>query len=283
MAGAGRGVLYKCDVATRLDDADRRGILDPGAAPFERTRFAPAADLAAVVDWHWLVRWDLRGQPAYASAVLPYPSANLAVGTARAGLHGVCTRRFVATLGGAGWTLGTKLKPGACRALVDRPAHQLTDRVLAIDELFGPRGARFVRESDEAGRVADVERLLAGATGFLRDQLRPTPEIAAAVALVELAQRDRTILRVDALAARAGRSVRAVERAFRDHVGVAPKWVLCRFRIHEATTRAAAGERLDWAALAVELGYADQAHLIREFKAQVGTTPEHYAARQRPR
>jgi AraC-like DNA-binding protein len=40
----------------------------------------------------------------------------------------------------------------------------------------------------------------------------------------------------------------------------------------------AAGDRLDWAALALELGYFDQAHFARDFKAQLGKTPREYAA-----
>ena len=37
------------------------------------------------------------------------------------------------------------------------------------------------------------------------------------------------------------------------------------------------GRDCDWAALALDLGYADQAHLIRDFKKIVGRTPVEYA------
>jgi AraC-like DNA-binding protein len=55
-----------------------------------------------------------------------------------------------------------------------------------------------------------------------------------------------------------------------------PKWVIARFRLLDAAAAAHSGERVDWAVLAAELGYADQAHLTRAFTAVVGTPPETY-------
>jgi hypothetical protein len=51
-----------------------------------------------------------------------------------------------------------------------------------------------------------------------------------------------------------------------------------RARLHEAAERADSGEVVDWAALAFDLGYADQAHLTREFTATIGEPPTRYAA-----
>ena len=95
--------------------------------------------------------------------------------------------------------------------------------------------------------------------------------------VVLVAQTDTTLVRVAQLAERTGRTVRALERMFRTHLGVAPKAVLRRFRVQEAALRLADGGDVDFAALATALGYFDQAHFTRDFKAQVGTTPAHYA------
>ena len=57
-----------------------------------------------------------------------------------------------------------------------------------------------------------------------------------------------------------------------------PKWVLQRIRLHEAAERMADGEG-DWASLALDLGYFDQAHFIKAFKAVVGRSPADYALR----
>jgi AraC-like DNA-binding protein len=94
-----------------------------------------------------------------------------------------------------------------------------------------------------------------------------------------LAQNDRSIAQVEDLARAAALSVRTVHRLFERYVGVGPKWIIRRSRVQEAAERVAANARVDWAELAQELGYHDQAHLIRDFKAQVGFTPAVYAAR----
>jgi AraC-like DNA-binding protein len=74
--------------------------------------------------------------------------------------------------------------------------------------------------------------------------------------------------------------MRRLQRLFSDYVGVGPKWVIRRYRLHEAAARAADGAGLDLVRLAAELGYADQAHLTRDFTAMVGVPPARYARAQ---
>ncbi len=57
---------------------------------------------------------------------------------------------------------------------------------------------------------------------------------------------------------------------------MSPAWVIRRWRIVEAADRAAVGDEVVWADLAADLGYADQAHLVRDFTAHLGTTPAAY-------
>ena len=64
-------------------------------------------------------------------------------------------------------------------------------------------------------------------------------------------------------------------------VNVSPKWVIARYRIHEALDRVHENNVKGWASLALDLGYADQAHFIRDFKGLVGATPLLYQTRAR--
>ena len=73
-------------------------------------------------------------------------------------------------------------------------------------------------------------------------------------------------------------SVRTIQRRFREYVGVGPKWVLQRYRLHDAAERMAGGQVADWPQLALDLGYFDQAHFINDFSAAIGTPPAEYAA-----
>ena len=270
-------VLYKRDMDRRIAEGSFRGILNPGAGEgmFTLTRYDPAPDLAALVDRHWAIRWDLRGRSPHAQETLPYPQVNLVFGTQRPGLHGVGTKRFVAALEGEGWVIGTKFRAGGFRPFWRAPIRELTDHSLTVIEAFGDEGAAIDgavhAAHDDAERIALIEDFLRACRLELDD------DAALAARIVLLAQSEPSIARVSELALRAGVSVRRLQRVFSSHVGVSPSWVIRRFRVQEAADRVAQGNVADWPSLAGQLGYCDQAHFIREFKAQIGRTPGEYA------
>ena len=112
-----------------------------------------------------------------------------------------------------------------------------------------------------------------------------TPRSAAAFAiyLVERTASDRTLSRVEDVAAIADLDVRALQRAFRTYVGVSPKWILRRYRLHEAAEQLKGMRPPALAALAASLDYADQSHFARDFKRVVGQTPRSFARDWAPR
>lgn len=269
----------------RIPAEGGRGILHPHAIDgrFTLARHAPASDLADLVDRHWTIRWDLRERGPFAQETLPFPQINLVFGTHRPGLHGVGTRRFVAEIEGEGWVVGTKFRPGGFRPLWNASVRELTGRSVAIAEAFGEEGAALDAAvhaaRTEAERIALVEAFLRARRRGLDEGRGLDEDGALAARAVALAQADPSITRVADLAARVGVTVRKLQRVFGSHVGVSPLWVIRRFRVQEAAERVARGDVTDWSSLAHELGYFDQAHFIREFKAQVGHTPGAYAAR----
>ncbi len=81
---------------------------------------------------------------------------------------------------------------------------------------------------------------------------------------------------MDDVVSRLHLSKRTLQRLFNQYVGVSPKWVIKRYRLHEATELLDNGGVVDWPKLALELGYFDQAHFIKDFKSIVGKTPVEY-------
>lgn len=80
------------------------------------------------------------------------------------------------------------------------------------------------------------------------------------------------------LADAVGTSPCSLQRMFRQHAGVTPLWMIRRYRLIDAAEAARAGSPASWGDLAAELGYADRAHLSREFSAAIGLSPTRYAA-----
>jgi transcriptional regulator GlxA family with amidase domain len=141
--------------------------------------------------------------------------------------------------------------------------------------VFG-RGTSGLRTA-VAGTTDRTERV-AALTRFLLAVPHQPDELSQQIAsLVEEIATRPDITRVAQVAALAGVTIRQLQRRFTEYVGAGPKWVIIRCRLQEAAARAALGTDQDWAALAYELGFADQAHLTRAFSETIGTPPAAYA------
>ena len=257
-----------------------RGVLRPdlAATHIRLDRHKPQDALAPFVDYYWIVRWDLRGQPSYEQTILPHPNVHLVFEASGAGIFGVDRRLFTRSLSGLGLAFGVRFTAGGFRPFWQAPISQLTDRVVPTARLFGPR-AEQTRQAIMNDLDADDGRLTGLAEALLHSVLpEPDPLAGQAAELVSRITDDPGLRRVDQLSASSGLTVRALQRLFADYVGVSPKWVMRRARLHEAAERADSGEPVDWAALAADLGYADQAHLTRDFTVTIGVPPTRYAA-----
>ena len=269
-----------------LTPGEARGILyaRAGAAKFGLSARPAAPALAPLVERYWIVTWDLRGQEPYPQRVLPAPVVNLTFGPgAFTRVTGVDRGVSCCVLAGSGRIFGVRFRPGGFHAFLRAPVSSITDRHVPIPRVFGAAGVAAigeVRDADRAGAgdaelARVVDRFLCGLGAELE------PAARAAAELVEQVAADRGCTRVDGLARLAGVSSRTLQRLFATYVGVSPKWVIRRYRIHEAARRVAAAAdpevRVDWTQLAVDLGYCDQAHFTRDFTAMVGTPPDRYA------
>ncbi len=256
----------------------RDGVLrTPPPDAWSLDRAEPRAALTPFLVWHWSVAWDLRGRDPHHQVTLPHPSPHLVVEPDGAWLYGPNSTRFERTMRGAGRVVGTRFRPGAVRGLLDGPVRDLADQRVDASTVHGLDAraltAAVWAESDTAAAFVLLEDALAPLLSG-----EPDPQAVLADRAVALLEEDRSVHRVPDLAARLGLSVRSVQRLFSEYVGLGPAWVVRRYRLHDAAAAALEGDDVDWARLAAELGYADQAHLVREFSAVVGTPPARYAA-----
>jgi AraC-like DNA-binding protein len=272
-----------------------RGVLRPelAASHLRLDRHRPSDTLAPFVDYYWIPRWDLRGEAAYEQAILPHPNVHLVFEASGAGIFGVDRTLFTRKLSGLGLAFGVRFRAGCFRPFWQAPISQLTDRVVPASRLLGPRAERtrqaimrvFADSSCpfEPGSFYDAPReddarMIALAEALLGSVLPSRDPVAEQVAaMVARITEDPGLRRVDELCVASGLSARTLQRLFADYVGVSPKWVMRRARLHEAAERADSGEPVDWAVLASDLGYADQAHLTRDFTVTIGVPPARYA------
>lgn len=245
-----------------------RGIV-PGApnGDLEHRRVLPSPALAHRVAHFWWVRWNLK-EP-FVAMTLPHPTVHVIFEPpARGVVHGVPERRFERRLDGVGFVFGVKFRPGGFSGLVEGDVRALTNRGVPASEAF--RGVKSLERS--IVKATSMDECVDAAESFFA--LPALSDEAALVRdVVERLEEDHSLVRVEQAAALAGVDVRTLQRLFRRHVGVTPKWVLARYRLHEAAARLTQTPRVSLARLAAELGYADQAHFTRDFTSVVGRSP----------
>lgn len=258
-----------------------RGVLTPGgqADPVSHLRVLPPDTLAPFIAHFWTVRWSL-ASPRVAET-LPHPSVHIVFEVSndeeRAEVTGVHTARFERTLRGQGWVFGVKFRPAAFSILGGpRVMSELRDRVVPLEHVFGKDAPAWARATWQAGSLEEQIKL---AIDILTPRLSPLPPLAVRTRdLVERMAHDRTLCRTTDAAAALHLNVRTLERAFHRYVGTTPKWVLSRYRLHEAAERLKSSSPPSLATLAAELHYADQAHFARDFRSVIGRTPGAFMA-----
>jgi AraC-like DNA-binding protein len=256
----------------------------------------PPPALRPFVDRFWVRTPDAaEGEPetlaapvaqAAPSLILPDGCIDVLIDvhTGVARVVGTMTRAVADPLTARSVLASVRFKPGAAPAFLRVPAAELTDRVVGADEL----GCSWLCTPPAP---AGSELALQAALAALQRSLLERSAAAAPQREVREAARRLFGARaptVDALARELGRSRQHLARQFREHVGVGPKEFARVARLQRAIAavqrspgagsgapgRAAPG----LAALALDLGYFDQAHMARDFNDLAGLTPR--AARE---
>lgn len=272
--------------------ATSAGVLRPEglARTAQLHRADPHPALTHWVENYWTLQWDLPPDAAYESHTLPHPACNLSVelgstrpevGADPVVITGVVTGRFEVSVHGRGSVTAAKFRPGGLVALVGGTASDWRDRVVPARSVLPAdicdRLASLTLDTDRSAALALLERsLFTLSRAATADQSYDT-----LLAVVSDMLGDRTLAQVAQVEARHGLSTRTLQRLFARYVGVGPKWVLARYRIHDAVTELDAGYTGSLAALAASLGWYDQAHFVRDFTRLVGQPPDSYRRRLR--
>lgn len=273
--------------ARRNATATTAGLLRPDefARHVRLTRLPCGPAVGGWVENYWWLRWDLPEGTHFPSSVVAHPACTLSVerghprpeiGAERVVLTGVYRHRFDVDTRGSGWTMGVKFRPSGLAAYAGLDAAMLTDRVVPASahlradlvDAFGALGP----DDCDADCAAAAELALAAR---LPDQ---DPAYDLVLDVVADLLGDRTVVRVEQLEQRHGISRRRLQRIFARYVGVTPKWVLARARMHEAVAELDAGYAGALSDLAIRYGWYDQAHFGRDFVAVTGVTPSAYRA-----
>ncbi|GAA1479814.1 helix-turn-helix domain-containing protein [Gordonia sinesedis] len=226
--------------------------------------------------------------------MLPHPACTLSVewgdtrpevGADPVVVTGVATRRFDVELAGTGRVFAAKFRPGGLAALTSGTASAWRDATFAAVDIFPASLLAPLRDLDPLDNSEQCaqrfDEVLRAAVASAPDSAATEGGYAQVLRVVRDMLDDHTLVGVGQVERRHGLGTRQLQRLFARYVGVSPKWVLARFRMHDAVVELDAGFRGSLADLAVRHGWYDQSHFTRDFRRLVGVAPGAYIARPR--
>jgi AraC-like DNA-binding protein len=189
-------------------------------------------------------------------------------------LAGPYSRSFHIDASESTGVIGVLFRPGATSMFFPVPAHELHNIDIALSELYPDEADRLLNGVCSAigvqAQFRTVEQYL------IRKLKNATPIHPALGYAVEQLSCEGGVRRVRQIQSDTALSHTRLIELFRDHVGLTPK-LFCRVRrFCTLLNRIEKGLPVNWAELAADCGYFDQAHLIRDFRAFAGITPVEY-------
>jgi AraC-like DNA-binding protein len=245
----------------------------------------PDLPLTPYVDCVW--HCETAAPLPYRERVLPdgrfHLMLNLEVGVAA--VAGLRSHHVVINTARVSSVMGVVFRPGVARAFLAAPAIDFCDQAVQLDLVWGWRSADRildrVREAQTAeGRMRIVEETLVERMRTFREKHLPMhPRMQYALHAFGNAAHMRTVADVSR---EIGWSRRWLSHAFAEQVGMTPKRYCRLVRFQHVMREIASQQPVDWAGIALAGGFCDQAHLIHEFRAFSGLSPETFLASERP-
>lgn len=176
--------------------------------------------------------------------------------------------------------MGVHFKPGGAWSLLGLPSCELTDVRVAMEDLLSETQPLM---DQLMAAVRPDARLKILDAALVSRRLKKGKSLHSAVAWAshQISQYPETV-RVSHLAEESGLSNKRFSELFRRQVGLTPKTFARLQRFQRTMTVVHASPAPDWCGLALSMGYADQAHLIRDFREFSGLTPTDYHTRRGP-
>jgi AraC-like DNA-binding protein len=260
---------------------ERSGVLHPENLERYGARwFEPEATIGGVVDRYWHVRWQLNRGQSITQRIITLPAVTLSIedGDVPAPLvvTGVHRRAWMREIAGSGSVLGIRLRPAGLAVVSDLAPERVADVTVPVapglDAKLHSLLSEIAAETSPESRIRVANEAI---RALLAERPIESELLLANAVLDELTSRIRSRTG-SALADHLGVSERAIQRALKRTLGHGPKWVSRWIRLQEVARTLANGTHPDFATLAVDLGYADQAHLLNDFRNAVGVTPGAY-------
>ena len=212
--------------------------------------------------------------------IVGMPDAAQAPGKFQASVGGLHAAPVLIRHEGFQYGIFVPLTPLGAHALLGMPAGEVANRIVHLEDIFGPGAAGLADQLASAPgwreRFAILDRVL---IDRLKEGAGPPPEVARAWSQLLAAH---GAVEVGVLADDVGYSRRHLDELFRRELGLAPKVAARVLRFERSRRLIESGQHTSLADVAAAAGYYDQAHMAREWREIAGCPPTTWIAEELP-
>lgn len=268
--------------SSALDKIERAHLKDPRDTSHVMYRYDVSAELVGLLQRFWIPVWTVPPGSEAPQKVLQYPVCLMVITGEYARFYGVTSGLSTTILTGDGWAVGLMLAPAAGFLIAKTPVAAYTDRYVDVSDVLGADGDRLVDDVRTAmsgdAKSAAAHAAAMRAYGEVLARFLPIDAEGDLVnRLVAFVEARGDITRVAQVCHEFALSERALQRLLHRRLGLTPKWLIQRRRLHEAAERLR-NHSTTLAEVAAALGYADQSHFIRDFAKVTSMTPGEFAS-----
>jgi AraC-like DNA-binding protein len=175
-------------------------------------------------------------------------------------------------------TVGAYFRPGCASRFFDIPLSDVADMAVAVGDIWGTGGSPLSNELADLNEAARINRVESILLARLRNRRQRAGSLDVQGLAASVLRRSGRVT-VEGMARVAGVSRQHLSREFRERIGVGPKLYSRVARFQSLLALAGARVTIDWARVALDMGFADQSHMIAECRHFSGLTPQSLADR----
>lgn len=192
-------------------------------------------------------------------------------------LIGPHSRPFEIHIAGRQRVLGAHFQFGGITPFLDMPADELHNQIIALPDIWSEAACALRASLDEARSIPEMFDLL---ERFLLSRFTFRPLHPVVPFSIHQLLQPNAASTISTITDAVGLSKRRFAQVFREQVGLKPKMFARVRRFQRVLGQVNAATRVDWAEVAIQHGYSDQAHLIHEFRDMAGLSPTAYLAKR---
>lgn len=266
-----------------------RGVLHNSKSQlnYSLQRVAVQEKLSVFIDQYWFVEWNLIDKKNHTQQNLPDPAIHITIENGSILLYGPIKQRFTQVLSGRGCIFGIKFQIGGFYPISKQIQSQLCDQVINLNNYFNDLNIELLHKIEVTPNLQQKAQLAntffeqlfdPQSVLYIEDLAHATTQINKVKEIVSIIKTQHNITKVNTLCDHLNINSRSLQRLCNQMIGLSPKWLIRKFRMHEVLARLEHQpiSTINWQDYVNDLEYLDQAHFIHDFKSFTGYTPQTY-------